>query len=226
MRTKYHLIEEYMQTCMKDSAHDIEHIYRVLSYSLNIAKHESDVDIDILTVAALLHDIGREEQYTNPGIDHALYGADKAYNFLMANGYSEDYSSAVKHCIETHRFRSNNPPKSIEAKILFDADKLDACGVVGIARVLLAKASVGEPLYSIGKEGNVLDGSSDTQPSFLHEYKFKLEKLYSRFYTKHGMELAMERKYAAEHFYDSLLAELKKCYSHSQSTNKHTQSEG
>lgn len=62
-----------------------------------------------------------------------------AYNFLIENNYSTELAEKVKHCIFTHRFRSENPPETIEAKILFDVDKLDACGLIGIARTLMYK---------------------------------------------------------------------------------------
>jgi uncharacterized protein len=160
----------------------------------------------------LLHDIGRAEQFSDPSIDHALGGAEKAYAWLRANGYDEAFAASVKSCIRTHRFRSENQPRSIEAKILFDSDKLDACGAMGIARTLLYKAQVSEPLYSFGDTGEVSDGTSDTEPSFFHEYKFKLEKLYDHFYTARGSELAQKRKAAAERFYHALLGEVRECY--------------
>ena len=212
-RTKLPLIEAYMQSCMSDSAHDMEHVYRVLNYALNIARDESDVNIDVLTAACLLHDIGRAEQFVDSTIDHAFYGAEKAHQWLVLNGYSNDFVDAVKNCIQTHRFRSNNPPKSIEAKILFDADKVDVCGAMGIARTMFYKAHVSEPLYFLSGNGNVFDGINDSESSFFHEYKFKLEKMYDKFYTKRGSELAAKRKSAAESYYNALLSEVQECYS-------------
>jgi len=202
-----------MQSCMTDNAHDMEHIYRVLNYSLDIARHERSVDMELLTTACLLHDIGRAEQFADSSVDHALYGGEKAHEWLTNNGYSEDFADAVKSCIQTHRFRSDNPPQSVEAKILFDADKLDVCGAMGIARTLLYKAHVSEPLYSLTDRGYVSDGTTDIEPSFMQEYNFKLEDLYENFYTKRGSELAMKRKAAAVNFYQSLLAEIRECYS-------------
>ena len=226
-RTKLLDVEKYMQSCMTDCAHDTEHIYRVLNYALDIMEHECDeVDGELLTISCLLHDIGRTEQYANPKIDHAICGAEKAHKWLVENGYSCEFADVVKGCISTHRFRSDNPPKSIEAKILFDADKLDACGAVGIARTLLSKAKTSEPLYFLTESGDIADATSNINPSFLYEYRFKLEKLYDRFYTKRGSQLALDRQLAAECFYGALLSELRGCYSYSQNTNKNTQNEG
>lgn len=69
----YEKTEAYMLSCMNDSAHDKEHVYRVLYYALEIAKQEPDVDYEILITSCLLHDIGRKEQFENPGF--AMHGS-------------------------------------------------------------------------------------------------------------------------------------------------------
>lgn len=204
----YNLIENYMLSCMEDSAHDKEHIYRVLYNALEIAKAEDDVDYDVLITACLLHDIGRREQFENPAMCHAMVGGEKAYRFLMENGLDEEFSRKVKHCIQTHRFRKSMQPESVEAKILFDADKLDVTGALGIARTLMYKGNVAEPIYNVLPSGEISDGTQDTAPSFFREYKFKLEKLYDKFYTAKGVQLAQERRGIAVAFYESLYQEV------------------
>lgn len=211
-KSEYKTIENYMLTCMNDSSHDREHIYRVLYGALDIAASESGVDYDILTAACLLHDIGRAEQFADPQVCHAEAGSEKAYRFLLETGWSVEKAAQVKHCIKTHRFRSDCPPESIEAKILFDADKLDASGLIGIARTLIYKGQVGEPLYRLNSDGTVSDGANDTESSFFHEYRFKLENVYGKFFTVRGRELALQRQNSAVEFYGSLLAEVKSEY--------------
>ena len=208
----YSLIENYMASCMEDSAHDKEHIYRVLYNALDIAETESRVDQDILITACLLHDIGRGEQFRNPNVCHALAGGDMAYKFLTENGFGADFAENVRHCIRAHRFRKSEPPQSMEAKILFDADKLDVSGAVGIARTLIYRGTVGEPIYSVLPDGTVSDGTDDTESSFFKEYKFKLEKLYDKFYTQRGQELAENRRKHAVEFYGNLLGEVRESY--------------
>lgn len=208
----YTLLEKYMLSCMEDSAHDKEHIYRVLYNALDIAKTENNVDYDVLIGACLLHDIGRKEQYENPTLCHAMVGGEKAYNFLIEHDFDVAYAEKVKQCIQTHRYRKNNSPQSLEAKILFDADKLDAAGAMGIARTLMYKGIVSEPLYSLLPDGMVSDGENDTAPSFFQEYKYKLEKIYSNFYTAKGTEVARERQQAAIDFYNSLYQEVGESY--------------
>ena len=131
---------------------------------------------------------------------------------MKEHGFDEEYAERVKQCIQTHRFRKSNPPKSIEAKILFDADKLDVSGAIGIARTLIYKGTVVEPLYSLTAEGLVSNGEGDVSPSFFQEYKYKLENLYSNFYTAEGARLARERQEAAVSFYNNILREVQESY--------------
>lgn len=207
-RHEYAKIEEYMLSCMDDSAHDAQHVYRVLHSALVIAQSYPQTDLDVLIAACLLHDIGRREQFADPGVCHAQAGSEKAYRFLMEKGYSQKFASRVRSCILTHRFRKSMPPESLEAKILFDADKLDATGAIGIARTLMYKGDMAEPLYRVMPDGSISDGTEDTQPSFFREYKFKLEKLYDRFFTEEGARLARQRQSAAIAYYESLYREV------------------
>lgn len=213
---QYRRIETYMLDCMAESAHDREHVRRVLYLALDIAETESAADRDVLIAAALLHDIGRPEQTADQRLDHALVGADKAESFLRSLGYGEDFISHVSACIRSHRFRRARPPESIEAKILFDADKLDVCGATGIARTLQYGGSLGCPLYHRDAEGRISDGSEGHDGrmdaagiSFFQEYHYKLEKLYDRFLTPRGEELARQRREAARAFYKALLSEVR-----------------
>jgi len=211
-RRSYTLIEGYMLSCMQDSAHDKEHVYRVLYNAMIIAEKESNINYDVLIGACLLHDIGRQEQFADSSVCHAEAGADKAFRFLLAQGFSEDYALQVQSCILTHRFRKNREPVSLEAKILFDADKLDVVGAMGIARTLMYNGTLSEPLYSLLPDGNVSSGEEDTQPSFCHEYKFKLEKLYDHFYTETASQMASQRKKIAADFYECLYWEASTAY--------------
>ena len=208
----YDLMEAYMLSCMDDSAHDAQHIYRVLYNALEIARAEAGVDYDVLIAACLLHDIGRKEQFENPALCHAMVGGEKASAFLTEHGFDAEFSQKVRHCIETHRFRKTMQPESIEAKILFDADKLDVTGALGIARTLMYKGNVAEPIYNVLPDGAIGDGSGGEPPSFFREYKFKLEKLYDKFYTAKGAELAQQRREIAAAFYESLYREVNTGY--------------
>ena len=201
-------LEAYMCACMDDSAHDREHVYRVLYNALEIARSELSVDWDVLIAACLLHDVGRREQFLDPDVCHAMVGGEKAFHFLTEQGMDAAFAGQVRHCIQTHRFRNDLQPGTPEAKILFDADKLDATGALGIARTLLYKGDQTEPLYTLLPDGTVSDGVQDSRPSFFREYHFKLERLYDRFYTEKGRELAEARRAAAVEFYQRLYGEI------------------
>lgn len=212
----YKSLETFMLSCMDDSAHDSEHVYRVLYNALAIAREERDADYDILITACLLHDIGRIDQIQDPSLCHAQVGSEKAYRFLLDSGMDEVFAQQVRHCIATHRFRKNLPPQTLEAKILFDADKLDVTGAIGIARTLMYRGTLTEPLYRHLPDGTISDGSEDIGHSFFREYKFKLEKLYDRFFTATGAALARERQAIAKAYYESLYREVSHGYTEGQ----------
>lgn len=211
----FDLLEGYMLDCMGDSAHDAEHVRRVLYLALEIAEAEPAADRDVLIAACLLHDIGREEQFRDPSLCHARVGAEKAYRFLTDHGFPEPFAAHVRDCVRTHRFRSGDPPVSIEAKILFDADKLDVTGAIGMARTFFYAAQVGQPLYTLLPDGMVSDGTSEEPAgchSILREYKCKLENIYDRFLTSRGGEMARRRRAAAVTIYESILTEAREPY--------------
>ena len=211
-RATFERIEAFLRQHLKDSAHDRQHIDRVLYAALDIAACEPGVNMDILIAACLLHDVARDLEGSRQDVCHAQAGSVMAYDFLRSIGWSEADCAHVRDCIATHRYRSGNPPVSIEAKILFDADKLDAAGALGIARTLLYKGHYGQPLYTVDEHGHVEDGSGTRKPSLFHEYRFKLCKVYDGMLTDRGRQLATARRATAEAFYRDMLAEVRGCH--------------
>lgn len=200
----YQKINDYMKIMMGDSAHDYLHIYRVLNKALDISKNYI-VNKDILIIACLLHDIGRQKQFENPNLCHAIEGGKMAYDYLKSIGFNEEDCKHVQDCITTHRFRSNNEPKTIEAKILFDCDKLDVCGCLGISRTLMYQGKFDYPLYEVDESNNIIYNNNE---SFIREYNYKLINVYDKFYTKEAKEIALQRKKQMESFYESLIEEI------------------
>ena len=217
----YDIIEKYMYECMGDSAHDPEHIFRVLYQSLNIAsKLNENINYDVLIASCLLHDIGRDEQFKNPTICHAEIGGIMAKKYLLENNWSEENADHVNNCISTHRFRGNNVPKTIEAKILFDSDKLDVIGCLGIARTLMYKGHVKDKIYEI-KDGKICFGENkNDEETFLKEYNGKLIKLYDKFYTVEARNIGQKQKEYAQYFYDKLLEQINDSYKSKEILNK------
>jgi uncharacterized protein len=221
-KSMYDIIENYMYECMKDAAHDPEHIFRVLYLSLNIAsKITENINFDILIASCLLHDIGREQQYKNKNICHAEAGGIMAKEFLLKNGWSEKDSNHVKNCISTHRFRGNNVPETLEAKILFDSDKLDVAGCLGIARTLMYKGIVGGNLYEIKNDKICFGENKNDNDTFLKEYNFKLKNIYDNFYTKEAVEMAKNQKECAQLFYNNLIEQIKGIYGSKEIINEY-----
>ena len=213
-RSDYVRMERRMLDQMdeSDAAHGSKHVYRVLYLALDIAAHEPEADADVVIAACLLHDIARAEQAKDPSVDHARAGAEKARSLLLEEGFDAEFAQAVSDCVRTHRFRSDDPPVSLEAKILFDADKLDVSGAVGAARTLQYGTQFGEPLYTLDEAGRVCDGTGDAPDSFMREYRWKLQRIYGKFCTKRAEEIAASRRKAAQDYYDSVLRELQEDY--------------
>ena len=150
METRYQKIEETVARELSCSAHAMEHVMRVYNLCLHLTKYESSIDLHVLKTAALLHDIARVREFNDKtgSIDHSVLGAEMADKILRTLGYSEEKIAHVKHCIVAHRFRSKVKPQTKEAKILFDADKLDVLGAIGVARSFMIAGQYGQKIYS------------------------------------------------------------------------------
>lgn len=122
------------------SSHDMSHITRVEALCREIQKEEGG-NLLTLQLAALLHDVGVIKEHEEGG-DHALYSAEIASEFLGRVGVEKRIIEAVSYCILTHRFSGGKNPETIEAKILQDADRLDALGAIGIFRAILSMGAL------------------------------------------------------------------------------------
>ena len=122
------------------SSHDMSHINRVEALCLEIRKKEGG-DPLVLQLAALLHDVGVIKEHEEGG-DHAIYSADIASEFLSRAGLGKEVIEAVTGCIRTHRFSAGKSPETLEARILQDADRLDALGAVGIFRAVFSMGAL------------------------------------------------------------------------------------
>jgi uncharacterized protein len=122
----------------KDDIHGFLHVERVLKLCLQIGK-DLEANLLILEIAALLHDIGRKNMTTTTSRkNHAELSAEKAIKFLSSTDFKpsqEDFDNII-HCIRSHSYSNNSTPQTIEAKILSDADKLDALGAIGLYRTI------------------------------------------------------------------------------------------
>lgn len=188
-RERYDETVAYMDECMRDAAHDREHVMRVLGYAMTIAENEPSVDRDLLITACLLHDIGRAAQFRDPSLDHAAVGAEMARDWLVGKGYPSEFAEKVRSAIRSHRYRTGGRAETIEAQILFDSDKLDASGMMGLFRTVSYKAHVDEPYYTLNDDGAV-DFRASAPASVVQEYLYKLAHVTDRMYTEKAKEMA------------------------------------
>jgi uncharacterized protein len=222
MEDKYRKIKDIVEKELSCSAHDMEHVMRVYNLCMHLAEGEKDIDLDVLKTAALLHDIARvkEDKDKTGKIDHAVLGAEIAEKILRELGYAEHKIEKVKHCILAHRFRSETKPKSKEAKILFDADKLDVLGAIGIARAFVIAGQYGERIYADvdiakyvkenlvgGKPTGRIKDVSKHAPNIEFETKFK--HIPGKLYTEKAKEIAKERMRFMEEFFLRLKREIR-----------------
>jgi len=140
-------------------AHDPFHAKRVRDLALQLAeRHPEPVDRAVLASAAWFHDIGRPLERVGEIDDHDDWAADEATTLLEAEGVTADRVAAVEHCLRAHSIRASSPePGTVEAKLLFDADKLDATGAVGLVRLACI---VGERSGRTGDRYAVIDDAA------------------------------------------------------------------
>ncbi|WP_456366348.1 HD domain-containing protein [Thermococcus sp.] len=174
----------------REGTHGFSHVERVFNLCLHIGKEEG-ADLEVLALAALLHDIARPLEESGKVEDHALEGARVAARFLRGLGYPEERVKAVAHAIESHRFSRGPEPETLEAKILSDADKLDAIGAIGIARVFM---------YS-GEHGRDVDAS-------LRHFEEKILKLRDLMYTETARRIAEGRHRFTVEFIERIRREI------------------
>ena len=141
---------EFALSFPSDLTHGEDHVKRVLSRCVKLAAAYHGADRRALVYAAILHDCGRAEEMNDPGAPHAKAGAQKAERFLLENGEAPAFAARVREIIAAHSRRSDAEQGGIEEKLLFDADKLDMCGAIGIYRGIAYCAANGLPLTGEG----------------------------------------------------------------------------
>jgi len=188
-------------------SHDWGHTERVYSLCVHIGKKEN-ADLEVLEMAALLHDIGREYQdKTNGRVCHAEKGAQLARELLERYKVDKEKIEKIVHCIECHRFRGDKIPQSKEARVLYDADKLDSIGAVGIGRAFLFAGEVGAHLHNTGVDIEKTEPYTIEDTAY-REFVVKLSKIKDGMLTDEGKRIAEERHRFMEEFFDRLNKEV------------------
>ena len=198
-----------------DPVHDFQHIQRVLALAERVGREEG-ADLEILRAAVLLHDAaGAAPSTAAPGAEagsratHHEASAEFAREVLQGEGWPEARIEAVLHCIRAHRFRGTEAPRSLEAKILFDCDKLDVLGAIGVARTMAYAALAGQPLTGEPSEKFKATGAKEPGEPHTpyHEFLFKLAKVKDRMHTPTARAIAEERHRYIQEYFDRLARE-------------------
>ncbi len=183
--------------------HDWSHVERVYRLCMHIGKKER-ADMEILALSAILHDIGRKYEDKSGGkICHAEKGALLARKLMQKHDTEKEKIDKIVHCIECHRYRGNKKPETKEAKILFDADKLDSIGAIGIGRAFLFAGEMGAKLHNKGI--NIEKTKSYTEEDTAYrEFIFKLRKVKDMMMTAEGRRIAKKRHEFMVNFFERL----------------------
>jgi uncharacterized protein len=195
----------------EDAAHNFDHVLRVLRLAERIG-HAEGADMDILRAAALLHDVARVAEDAG-GPCHAQAGAEQARQILAV--HREEDVNAVAHAIRTHRFRGSSLPQTLEAQILYDADKLDAIGAIGVARAYAIAGRHAQRLWAEVPQGfanrSILEARrdvTDEKHTPVHEYMFKLSRLKDALFTQTARAIAKDRHDYMARFFERLKREV------------------
>lgn len=190
-----------------DPVHGFDHVLRVMRSAEEIGE-ELGADLEVLRAAALLHDAAGADPRENRA-EHESASAEFAQKILGEEGWPEERVQAVTECIVSHRYRGKQNPESLEAKILFDSDKLDVIGAFGVARTLGYAMQAGQPMFAEPSDqfmetGQTIPGEPH---SAYHEYLFKLRNVKDRLHTDPARRLAAEREQVLVSFFEQLAAE-------------------
>lgn len=190
MDEKFELIRQYTSGVFNQpGSHGPDHVQRV-EHLCEVIGMAEQADLEVLVPAALFHDIARAFERES-GLPHEEEGARMAECYLRSIRYDEDRIHKITHAIRTHRFRSIHTPETLEARILSDADKLDAMGAVGIARTFIRAG----------------EHQGEIQNAVEHIHN-KLMKLNDLMYTSTGKRLAEDRHRFLQVFMEKLEGEI------------------
>lgn len=195
-----------------DAAHDFDHVLRVTRLAVQIARAEG-ADVTVVRLAALLHDAPSAVAETQGALrtEHHRAAAEFARRELTGRGLAAHQVDNVVHSIEAHRFRERTvQPQTLEAQCLYDADKLDSIGAIGVARTYAYAGSHGNRLWTssqttIDPHAPLPTGAEYTP---VHEYVFKLQHILGTLYTAAARAMGARRHERMVEFFAQLDAEM------------------
>jgi uncharacterized protein len=189
-----------------DGSHDVSHLHRVWSNVCAIRDKEGG-DHQVLLAATLLHDCVSVEKNSPFRSSASRLAAAKATELLAEMGWDEERTQAVAHAIESHSYSANITPTSLEAKILQDADRLDALGMVGVARLFYVSGRMGSHLYDPA-DPQAQQRDLDDKRFAVDHFTTKIFTLAQGFQTATGRHMAQVRHARAERFLREFMEEI------------------
>lgn len=187
-----------------EGCHDWDHTLRVYNLALHIGRIEG-ADLEVLGIAALLHDVGRPSEAkfrkTDSRMCHAEIGIVMAEGILKGYGLGQETIDKIKHCIERHRFSKGKPPETKEAKILFDADKLDNIGGIGILRAANYSGTYNARTHNPEVDSENVRPYSREDTAYQY-YQIKLKKIKDKLFTDEALRIAESRHEFMVEFFD------------------------
>ncbi|MBV6791815.1 HD domain-containing protein [Xanthomonas campestris pv. clerodendri] len=189
-----------------DGSHDLAHLARVWRNAERIARAEGG-DGEILTAAVLMHDCVAVEKSSPLRSRASRLAAERASDVLQGLGWSQERSAAVAHAIEAHSFSAGIEPQTLEARIVQDADRLDALGMVGVARCFYIAGRMGSSLYDPADTRGSARTHDDARYALDH-FPRKLLRLADGFRTHTGAAIAVERHQKLQDFYEDFVLEV------------------
>ena len=198
----------------EDAAHDYDHLMRVIALADKIQASEGG-DLSTIWAAVALHDIGQERERRHGG-DHASIGAELAAQLLKDTPFPQDSIPAVQQAIREHRITGGVTPQTLEGRILYDADKIDCLGAIGIGRLYCITGRYNQKVYAPIPDDIVepivphmirnLRRRPDYSPSI--EFQLLFADLPERMTTKAGQDMARERFLYMQEFFNRLRQEV------------------
>ncbi len=189
-----------------DGSHDLAHIHRVFRNAMRIHVQEGGNGA-VLAASVLLHDCVAVEKNSPLRAQASRLAAEKASGILRDLGWDDADIEAVAHAILTHSFSANIAPETLEAKILQDADRLDAIGMVGAARCFYIAGRMGSALYDPA-DPLAKNRPLDDRRFAIDHFENKLFKLADGFKTEAGRQIAKERHERLKQVLDLFLDEI------------------
>jgi len=205
-RFHQHLDQHLSQFERVDASHDLAHVRRVAQTAEMLCEREGGV-LAIVTPAAWFHDYVMVPKNDPRRSQASRLSAQEAVGVLNSIGYPSEYLSPIAHAIEAHSFSAQIECQTLEACIVQDADRLDALGAIGLARLFNTSGQMGSRLYQEA------DPFAKNRP--LNDRVFALDHIFNKLYpivstlrTEAGRQEGLRRRYFLEVFIHQLTEEL------------------